>query len=286
MASGEVKMHVSADSSYQQLIELCRTRGHRVITRNATTFRIIDAPLITFDRGPLVTLKKTAAFRALREMEWFLSGDSKCPDELLDWWEEQLCLDDDHYHYYFGYGHQFRDFSGDTTIGRGFDQIRSLIEGIKTHPYSRRHVVTAWNPVDMSWIVIKNLNEKTPATCHGTVIQFFVQDGQLHMKHYQRSADIVLGVPHNWIQYWALLLWIAVRTGLKAGTMQWIFGDLHLYDEPSHLAVADAIIAADPRHCDAELVYRGNAGCRFKATDFGLVGAVLEPVTASRARLL
>ena len=282
-----VKMHgPSADISYQQLIERCRTRGHRVITRNAPVFREIDAPLIAFDRAPLVTLKRTAWEKAIREMEWFLSGDSKCPDELLDWWKEQLCFDDDHYHYYFGYGHQFINFGGYKTVGSGFDQIKALIDGIKAHPYSRRHVVTAWNPGEMTWVTRLNRNEKTPATCHGTVIQFFVQDGQLHMKHYQRSADIVLGVPHNWIQYWALLLWIAVRTGLKAGTMQWIFGDLHLYDEPSHLAVADAIIAADPRHCDAELVYRGNAGCWFKATDFELVGAALEPVTAIRARLL
>lgn len=284
-----VKMHgPSADISYQQLIERCRTRGHRVITRNAPVFRAIDAPLLTFDRTPLVTLKKTAWQKALREMEWFLSGCSHCPSELLDWWQDQLCQDVGGYYYYFGYGHQFRHFGGVLYDRKrdGFDQIESLIDGIREHPYSRRHLVTTWHPYDAICITDANGNEKTPAPCHGTVIQCFVQDGELHMKHYQRSADIVLGVPHNWIQYWALLLWLSAQTGLKAGTLQWIFGDLHLYDEPSHLAVADAIIAADPRHCDAELVYRGNAGCWFKATDFELVGAALDPVTAIRASLL
>lgn len=272
---------------YRDLI--CRAlHGERVETRNHAAFRVIDAPVVTFHATPLVTIKRTAAFKALREMEWFLSGCSQCPPELLDWWGDQLCRDIGGHYYHFGYSHQFRHFGGVVYDRKrdGFDQIASLIDGIKAHPHSRRHIVTTWHPYDAMCITDANSNEKTPAPCHGTVLQFFVQEGQLHMKQYQRSADIVLGVPHNWIQYWGLLLWLSAQTALKPGTLQWVFGDLHLYDEPSHLSVAVAIMTTEALECNAELVYRGHAGDEFKSGDFELTGSIPDPVKTKRANLL
>lgn len=273
-------MITNTDKLYATLVELCRVTGQRIKGRNHAALSVIDAPTLTFHKTPLVTLKKTAWRKALREMEWFLSGDPQCPNALLDWWGAQLYKTSEQGHCYFlGYGHQLRRF------GEGVDQVEKLIQEIKEHPYSRRHVVTTWNPADMARIAYFNHNPNTPTTCHGTVIQAFVRSGHLHFKTYQRSADIILGVPHNWIQYWGFLLWLAHETRLLPGTLQWIFGDLHLYDEPSHLAVADAILDAPVREVFAELVYVGQGG-DFRASNFELHGTIPEPVTGIRAALL
>lgn len=268
-----------ADRHYQNLIREIIERGDPLETRNHAALSLIDSPTITFTETPLVTLRKTAWRKALREMEWFLSGDSKCPDELLDWWNGQLNADG---YYLDGYGTQLRRFNG------GFDQIEMLIDGLIQHPHSRRHVITTWNPVDMFYITENNGNPKTPSCCHMTVNQYFVRGRKLHARTYQRSADILLGVPHNWIQHWGLLLWLARRAKLDAGSLIWNFGDLHLYDEPSHREVASLLMETQEKSeptVDPTLVYVGS-GYEFKASDFAMNGKIPEPVTTIRPRLL
>ena len=282
-----------ADIVYLDLIESLLNHGKRVVTRNHPVRRLILQPSLLFDETPLVTLKKTAWKKAIREMEWFLSGESKCPDELLDWWKEQLCLfrqSDDKgvgywsgYHYLRGYGEQLRHSA--SVVGQ-FDQIRLLIAGLCNHPFSRRHVISTWNSGDMTAIVLTNRNLNTPATCHGTIVQFFVEDGLLSMAHYQRSADILLGVPHNWIQWWAFLLWLAVQVDLKPGRIQWTFGDLHLYDAEDHMAAARAIKEAyTNRMYSPTLRYTGQKGDEFKAFQFEMDGEIPEPVFKGKLRI-
>lgn len=266
-----------ADCHYHSLIEQVLNYGDLIETRNHQAYSLISSDTIVFVETPLVTVRKTAWKKALREMEWFLSGDPKCPDELLDWWDGQL---DEEGCYICGYGQQLREFGYNC-----FDQISHLINGIKEHPYSRRNVITTWNPDDMNSITEFNNNPKTPTTCHMTLNIYFVRHGKLHVRTTQRSADILLGVPHNWIQHWAFLLWLCNQTGLQPGMLMWQFGDLHLYDEPSHIEVADAIT-----NCDligrnpVELVYNGTGD--FKASDFEIVGDIAEPVTTIRPKLL
>lgn len=257
------------------------------MTRNSPCYSLIDAPHIVFDRTPLVTLKKTAARKAIREMEWFLSGDSQCPPELLDWWDGQLYyVNSNEGYYYYGYAHQFRDFGGCGYVDgfdlSGRDQVKKLIIGIKEHPHSRRNVMTTWHPEEMALIAEHNNNPNTPATCHGTIIQAFVRKGELSLKTYQRSADLILGVPHNWIQYWALLLWLCNQCDLAPDRLLWMFGDAHIYDEPSHLEVANAIINAPHRKSGIELQYSGDKA-DFNTSDFRWVGIPPEPVTRVRA---
>lgn len=249
-------------------------------TRNHYAYSLITSDNILFANTPLVTVRKTAWKKALREMEWFLSGDSKCPDELLDWWDGQLSS---YGRYHAGYGEQLRSF------GSRFDQIGSLIQSLIHHPCSRRHVITTWNPSDMDIITVLNDNLKTPTTCHGTIIQYFVRDGKLHASTYQRSADVLLGVPHNFIQHWALLLWLARQANLEVGTLRWLLGDAHVYNEPSHLEVAQQIIHADLTQRtlpNPTLVYHGVTGDEFIASDFEMMGEIEEPVTTIRPKLL
>ncbi len=251
--------------------------GDRIEGRNHPTFSTLFANWPVFKETPLVTVRKTAWKKALVEMEWFLTGNAACPTEIMDWWDGQL---NPQGLYRRGYAYQLRYFGGQ------FDQINHLLQSIRRYPYSRRHILTTWNPEDMSKIAEINENPHTPATCHTSFNQYFVRNGELHGKTYQRSADILLGVPHNWIQQWALLLWIAAQTGLKPGLLGWEAGDAHIYDDPTHLDVARAMVDAPPRRVEPlpELVYHGGPDTAFFADDFEMVGDIPEPVTTLRPK--
>ena len=148
-----------ANRKYVCLLKEILNNGDSVTTRNSQVYSHFDLPNITFTELPLITLRKTAWKKALREMEWFLSGDSECPDELLDWWDGQL---DKFNRYRGGYSTQFRAMSGaEETI---FDQIDFIQEGLKNNPNSRRLLMTVWSPVDMAEITMLNDNPNTP-TC-------------------------------------------------------------------------------------------------------------------------
>ncbi len=159
------------------------------------------------------------------------------------------------------YSKQFREFYGKQGE---VDQISLLINGIREHPFSRRNVITTWNTADM-------VSPDTPITnCHGTVIQAFCNEQEeLSLVTYQRSVDVVCGLPHNWFQYWAFLLWLSSRTGKKVGQLIWLGGDCHLYGE--HSSLAEEIVACETSCPPPNLVY--SSSCEdFKADDFSLDG--------------
>lgn len=269
---------VTADDAYQSLLGAL-LNAPVINTRNAPSHSLIppQVPPIVFDRTPLVTWRQTAWMTALEELAWHLSGDPYCPEKFQKtWWKGQLSPDG---YYYSGYAEQLGPRHG------GPHPVLELIAGLRDHPYSRRHVLTTWNNREMPQITQVNRNPNTPTTCHGTLIMLFVRDGKLHMDHTQRSADIMLGVPHNWLPYWALLLWLAACSGHEVGTLTWHFGDLHLYAEESHIAAAKAIVAADLRPAWADLSYVGTCGL-FRAADFRMDGIIHKPVTDIRPRLL
>lgn len=291
------------DHIYLNALAQIEYMGDRLRGRNGDTVSYYAVDNMLFTQTPLVTLRKTAWKMALREMEWFMSGDPKCPEALLPWWEKQLDVDG---HYYGGYGQQLREFDigfMDATTGGSatFDQIKSVFDSLRTHPHSRRLCFTAWHPWEMANITALNTNPNTPTTCHSAFVQLFVRDGRLHMSSYQRSADMLLGVPHNLIQSWALLLWFAHWSGWVAGSLRWIIGDAHIYCEESHRETLKALLNQLPgiglRHEQAknpfELVYRPPAdiavvgGCpEFKADHFQMIGEIPYPSVALRPKLL
>lgn len=282
---------IDANIQYRDLLVALYYDGTSLETRNGAVRSVIDYPPLIFRETPLVTWRKTAWKKALREMEWFLSGDSLCPPELRDWWDGQLNKNN---RYLNGYGHQFRHYTENLPRGKsGFDQILYLLEGIIGHPGSRRLVATTWNPSDMAEITQTNQNPKTPTCCHASLIQCHVRAGELHMTQYQRSADVLLGVPHNWIQYWALLLYLAHWTRLEPGTLRWIFGDLHLYLDQTHVECAEEFLGLDPLPAPARCALRYQPSVawtgaipEFKAADFVMEGEVPEPVIKIRPKLL
>ena len=269
------------DKIYIDLLASINDTGELVSGRNGPARRKFDLLPVTFTRTPLVTVRKTAWAKAIREMEWFLSGASTCPEELLDWWESQLYKNKK---YLRGYGEQLRAFNG------WHDQILYLIDGINTHPFSRRHIITTWNPVDMTFITAINDNPLTTTTCHTTIAHFHVsQEYQLSFYSYQRSADMLLGVPHNWIQSWALLLWLCEQTGKVPGKMIWGFGDAHIYQEESHIKVVNQIVALQNdliTDNSFRLAYKGKRGDEFKAKDFEIIGNIPAPAVSGQPKLL
>jgi len=266
------------DIIYCSLLDRIYKGGEQVQTRNGLTRRLFNLPTVTFQSTPLVTVRKTAWKKAIKEMEWFLSGKPKCPDELLDWWQGQL---NPNGLYINGYSDQFRSFN--------FDQIAHLIHKLRTRPFSREHVITTWNPAKMASIKEINNNPRTPTCCHSTVVQFFVtNNNEVSMHSYQRSADMLLGVPHNWIQSWAFLLWVAEQIDGIPDKMLWTFGDAHIYLEDSHIQAVEELQRANllSSSSPARLLYSGGIKADFKADDFEMVGTIPSPVTVIKPKLL
>ena len=216
---------------------------------------------------PLVTTKRLFLKGVIYELLWFLKGDTNIKylvDNGVHIWDSdafryynELCVrhgvlpvDKDTFlaaagvespieGYRFGdlnnvYGYQWRSWP--TRDGGAIDQIRKVIETIKTNPTSRRMIVSAWNVADVDSMALP--------PCH-TMFQFFVAEGKLSCMLYQRSGDTFLGVPFNIASYALLTMMIAKECGLEAGEFIHTLGDAHLY--LNHLEQAEVQLSREPR---------------------------------------
>ncbi len=157
------------------------------------------------------------AHRSLRDPEF-----KELYDEQMDIFKQRI-LEDDEFAAEFGdlgnvYGKQWRAWK--TSQNETIDQLKDVIESIRTNPNSRRHIVTAWNPEDIP-------NMALPP-CH-TLFQFYVAGGKLSCQLYQRSADLFLGVPFNIASYALLTHLIAHECDLEVGEFVHTLGDVHIY---------------------------------------------------------
>lgn len=143
------------------------------------------------------------------------------------------------------YGAQWRHW--ETNDGKTIDQIAKVIKSLKENPDSRRHIVSAWNPAEISSMALP--------PCH-SLFQFYVQDGKLSCQLYQRSADLFLGVPFNIASYALLAHLIAREVGLEVGEFIHTFGDVHIY--LNHMEQIKKQLKRTPRELP-KLVIHGNA---------------------------
>jgi thymidylate synthase len=185
------------------------------------------------DGFPLVTTKKVHLKSIIYELLWFLKGDTNIKylkDQKVSIWDEWADVNGD-----LGpvYGKQWRSWEGPR--GR-VDQIQRAIDTIKSNPSSRRIVVIAFNPAD--------LPDVAPPACH-TLFQFYVSGDRLSLQLYQRSADLMLGVPFNIASYSLLLMMVAQVTGLKPHEFVHTFGDVHIY--ANHIEGARLQLEREPR---------------------------------------
>jgi len=208
---------------------------------------------------PLLTTKKLHLRSIIHELLWFLNGetDTKYLHEnnvsIWDEWADEAGE--------LGpiYGKQWRRWEGpDGTV----DQIERVLELLKKDPYSRRNLVIAFNPA--------NLPEVAPPAYH-TLFQLYVSDGELSLQLYQRSADLMLGVPFNIASYSLLLMMFSQVSGLRAKEFIHTFGDLHIYS--NHIEGAKLQLTREPKALPLMSINKEVKDIfKFKFEDFDLKG--------------
>ena len=240
--------------AYLNLLKHVLVHGERKEDRTGTGTLSVFGYQMRFDLAsgfPIVTTKRVW-FRALTlEMLWFLTGSSNIkplvdagisiwtdwplsrylnasgiavPEPNSDEWLAhkkafEARIRDDHAfaetHGDLGpvYGRQWRDFYGT-------DQVAAVIESIRCRPYSRRHIVSAWDP--------SRVPEMALPPCH-MFYQFYVAEGKLSCHLYIRSNDLFLGAPFNIAQYALLTHMVAQQTDLGVGELIYTIGDAHAY---------------------------------------------------------
>ena len=208
----------------QQYLDLLRhvmDNGTDRMDRTGTGTRGVFGYQMRFnlaDGFPLVTTKKLHLKSIVHELLWFIAGDTNIgylQDNKVRIWDEWADENGD-----LGpiYGKQWRRW--ESPDGRIIDQLSAIIAAIKNNPYSRRHIISAWNPSDVDDMALP--------PCH-CLFQFHVANNKLSCQLYQRSADIFLGVPFNIASYALLTHMMAQVCDLDVGDFVHTFGDAHIY---------------------------------------------------------
>ncbi|MCP4933010.1 MAG: thymidylate synthase [bacterium] len=222
---------------YLDLMRHVRHEGVRKTDRTGTGTLSVFGHQMRFDLAqgfPVLTTKKLHLRSIIIELLWFLTGDTNIAYlqqnnvRIWDAWADEKGD--------LGpvYGSQWRSWP--TPVGEGIDQIKQVIDSLKSNPDSRRHIVSAWNPAEF--------DEMALPPCH-CLFQFYVADGKLSCQLYQRSADIFLGVPFNIASYALLTMMMAQVCDLEPGDFVHTFGDAHLY--LNHLEQTDLQLSRDVR---------------------------------------
>lgn len=238
---------------------------------------------------PTVTTKKLAWESVKAELLWFLEGstDERRLREILhgdrnsskrtiwtdnveaDYWKEKAKFEGD-----LGkvYGYQWRFWTD--ANGKQHDQISRLINDLKNNPYSRRHILSAWN--------VGDLDEMCLPPCH-TFSQFYVRNGKLSCQLYQRSADFFLGVPFNIASYSLLTHMLAQVCDLEVGEFIHTFGDCHIY--LNHLDAVHEQLSRTPYELPTLNIKNPTKNiAEFKISDFELINYKHHPsIKASMA---
>jgi thymidylate synthase len=216
--------------------------------RTGTGTRSIFGLQMRFDLQegfPAVTTKKLAWKAVVSELLWFIegSGDENRLKEILHgerYTDKKTIWSDNAQADYWDkkrlqrhpgdlgrvYGVQWRRWRKpliriNKVVLQNHDQLLELIAGIKDDPYSRRHIITAWNPGELDLMALP--------PCH-MMAQFYVANGKLSCQMYQRSADMFLGVPFNIASYALFTHMIAQVCNLEVGDMVIVIGDAHIYN--------------------------------------------------------
>ena len=209
---------------------------------------------------PCLTTKKLHLKSIIRELLWFLKGDTNIAylkKHAVRIWDEWADEKGD-----LGpvYGKQWRSWTGPD--GRTHDQIQRVVDLIHSDPDSRRMLVNAWNVGELDQMAL------TPCHC---LFQFFVAQGKLSCQLYQRSCDVGLGLPFNIASYSLLTLMLAQVTGLEPGEFVWTGGDVHIY--VNHVGPLQEQLTRQPRSLPTLHVRdRGQDIFHFRYDDFELRG--------------
>ena len=205
---------------FQEVLTEIRLGGEIRDGRNGKIISLFNPKSFIFNLSngqfPKINIKGCSFKKTLLEGMYFISGenDVKTMPECLSktWWKPWAGGRD----YGKFYGYQLRHKEG------YFDQLGYIVDLIKNEPTSRRIALTLWNPAD--------INDTVLPACHSSFIQFYVsQKRYLDMYFYQRSGDMLLGVPHNIMWAGILNILVANECGLVPRTVEYKLGDAHVY---------------------------------------------------------
>lgn len=265
---------------YLQLMKSIMDRGVSRMDRTGTGTMSLFGPQLVFDLAngfPLMTTKRIHFKSVAHELLWMLRGETNIKSLNavgVTIWDEWA---DENGELGPVYGKQWRSWIGvSDKYANGLrvvDQITDVVHSIKTNPYSRRHIVSAWNPVEVD-------DMKLPP-CH-CMFQFYVADGRLSCHMYLRSADIFLGVPFNVASYALLTQMIAHVTGYRVGRLIVSYGDVHLYS--NHVEQAQLQLSRTPGKLPTVVLNDAVTNINFFTyDDIKLIG--YEPQAAIQAKV-
>jgi thymidylate synthase len=220
---------------YLDLLRHVRDLGAPKDDRTGTGTLSVFGYQMRFDLAagfPLVSTKQLHLKSIIYELLWFLRGDTNIRylhEHGVTIWDEWA---DAHGNLGPVYGKQWRSWPA---AGGNVDQLGQVVEQINKNPNSRRLIVSAWN--------VGELDQMALLPCHA-LFQFYVAAGRLSCQLYQRSADVLLGVPFNIASYALLTHMVAQQCDLAVGDFVWTGGDCHLY--LNHLEQADLQLSREP----------------------------------------
>jgi thymidylate synthase len=239
-----------ADKEYAKLADLILSEGVESEDRTGTGTYSVFGTQSRYDLSkefPLLTTKKLFWKGIIEELLWMLRGSTdvkELKDKNVHIWDEWEKSDGT---IGPGYGKQWRrwageakpftptKYSGPQVYRENIDQIQNVINNIKTKPYDRGHIVSAWNVADLPEMALR--------PCH-TLFQFYVRHNTLSCQLYQRSGDVFLGIPFNIASYALLTHMIAQVCHLQPGTLVHTIGDAHIYK--NHVDVIKEQLARNP----------------------------------------
>lgn len=217
--------------NYQNLVKRIIRTGNSRPDRTGTGTLSLFGEHLEFDLAegfPLVTTKKVNYKTAFTEMLWIVSGSTSTNDLDASIWDSWA---DHNGSLGRTYGYQMRRWNSQV------DQLALVIADLQASPWSRRHIITLWNPSDLPY---------TPLPPCPTLLQFYQADEtRLDLQVYQRSADVFLGVPFDIAGYGLLLTMVSHVVGLTPGRLVFAYGDVHLYN--NHREQAELLLSRQPR---------------------------------------
>lgn len=256
------------EQQYLDLMNRVLEHGDRRVDRTGVGTLSVFGAMLRFDlskgRVPIMTTKRVYWKAALREMLWFLTGDTNIQPLLkqgvtiwTDWpfksyrnatgdetttqaeFEAKIVADDE-FAAQWGdlgpvYGKQWRRWKGPD--GQEIDQIADLVRMLRQTPASRRMLFHAWN--------VAELDEMALPPCHMVYQYHVTSDNRLNCLLFQRSVDLYLGAVFNYGAAAFLTHMLAQQANLEPGELVWMGGDCHLY--LNHLDQAREQMSRQPR---------------------------------------
>ncbi|KAB5513254.1 bifunctional dihydrofolate reductase-thymidylate synthase [Coniochaeta sp. 2T2.1] len=258
---------------------------------------------------PLLTTKRVFTRAIILELLWFIAGEtsslplSEAGVKIWDGNGSREFLDNlGLTHRDVGdlgpvYGFQWRHFGAEYVdaktdyTGKGVDQLEQIVHKLRTNPFDRRLILSAWNPADLTKMVLppchmfaqfyvsyprshntKNGQEKQNGESNGTAAAEEKPKGHLHCQLYQRSCDMGLGVPFNIASYALLTHMLAHVCDLVPGSLTHVMGDAHVYLD--HVVALKTQLEREPRAFpDLEIAReKGGSIDGWKLEDFVIKG--------------